>query len=409
MRICIVTFVVPAHGIGGMQDHTRDLARGLVRAGHEVDVITSRHPDGKRQEVVDGARYLFVDAPRHQNHPIWLRESYSAFVRLQAECPFDVIHSESTCAVEHVRRGVHREVPLVAMFHGTLLGAVKAEVKSGLRTRRPVPILRAMRRVQWLATHEHFRHGNWYRFRACEAIVPSRQQLKDTCRSCLLKPSRVHVVPNGIDADVFRPRPLAEARALLGFGPDPHFVCVGRLSRDKGIHHALRALARLDDDAAGARLVIVGDGEEREHLERLTHELRLETRVTFTGGQPREKVPLYLAAGDAFLFPTERDEAAPLVLPQAMACARPVVASRSGGITEVIGESGENGVLVPPGDVGALVDALRAILRDDDLRQRLGKAARERVLAEYTVERMAERTLDVYRIAIAKLQEGSIE
>jgi len=404
MRICIVTFIVPQHGIGGMQDHTRDLARGLVRAGHEVEVITSTHPEGKREELLDGVRYVFVDAPRHQNHPVWLRESYAEFVRLHSERPFDVVHSESSCAVEHVRRGVHREVPLVAMFHGTLLGAAKAKLRSALRTRRPLPLLRAIRGVQWLATHEHFRHGNWYRFRACEVMVPSRQQLRDTYRSCLLKPSRVHVVPNGIDAGVFRPRPVAEARAELGLGNDPLFACVGRLSADKGIHHALRALALLDGDAAGARLVIVGDGEERERLERLAVQLRVAGRVTFAGAQPPERVPLYLSAADAFLFPTERDEAAPLVLPQAMACARPVVASRIGGITEVIGESGECGILTSPGDAPALAHEMRRLLADSPLRERLGEAGRRRVLAEYTVERMVERSLDVYRIASARLE-----
>ena len=98
--------------------------------------------------------------------------------------------------------------------------------------------------------------------------------------------------------------------------------------------------------------------------------------MTFAGAQPPEIVPLYLAAADAFLFPTERDEAAPLVLPQAMACARPVVASRIGGITEVIGESRQYGMLIPPGDTEALADAMRELLREDGLRRRLGEAAR---------------------------------
>jgi glycosyltransferase involved in cell wall biosynthesis len=399
MRICIVAFVVPQHDIGGMQDHTRDLGRGLVQAGHEVEVITSRHPEGKREERVDGVRYVFVDAPRHQNHPVWLRESYAEFVRLHAERPFDVLHSESSSAVEHVRRGVHRRVPVVVMVHGALLGLAKARLKSALRTRRPVPLLRAIRGVQWLATHEHFRHGNWYRFRACEAIVPSRQQVKDTRRSCLLKQTRVHVVPNGIDADLFRPRPIEDGRARLGLGHGPIFVAVGRLSADKGFHHALQALALLDGDALGARLIIVGGGPERERLEKLARQLGVDQRVMFAGTQPHERVALHLAAADVFLFPTERDEAAPLVLPQAMACARPVVASRTGGITEVIGESGENGMLVPPGDVPALAQAMRTLLGDEGLRRRLGEAARGRVLAEYTIERMTERTLAVYEIA----------
>jgi glycosyltransferase involved in cell wall biosynthesis len=119
----------------------------------------------------------------------------------------------------------------------------------------------------------------------------------------------------------------------------------------------------------------------------------------FVGAQPHENVALYLAAADAFLFPTERDEAFGLVLAQAMACARPVVASRTGAITEVVGESGEYGMLIPPGDVAALAQAMRTLQGDEQLRRRLGKAGRRRVLEEYTIERMTERTLAVYEIA----------
>jgi glycosyltransferase involved in cell wall biosynthesis len=407
VRICIVAFVVPQHAFGGMQDHTRDLARGLVRAGHEVDVVTSRHPAGEREEQSDGVRYYFVDAPRHQNHPVWLRESYAEFERLHAERPFDVVHSESSSALEHVRRGVHRRVPLVVMFHGSFLGLAKAQVRRGLRAGRPAPLLRAIRAVQWLAMHEHLPHGNWYRFRPCEAIVPSRQQLKDTCRSHLLKPSRVHVVSNGIDTNLFRPRPSTDSRARLGLPNEPLFVCVGRLSRDKGFQHAVRALAALNGESPNARLVIVGDGEERQPLERLAQRLGVHQRVTFAGAQPPDAVPLYVAAADAFLFPTERDEAAPLVLPQAMACARSVVASRIGGITEVIGDSGEYGMLIPPGDVGRLAEAMRVLLRDKGLRRRLGQAARRRAEAEYTIERMSERTLAVYELARDRLRRST--
>jgi glycosyltransferase involved in cell wall biosynthesis len=175
--------------------------------------------------------------------------------------------------------------------------------------------------------------------------------------------------------DRARPRPIADGRARLGLGHGPIFVAVGRLSRDKGFHHALQALALLDGDAVGARLIIVGDGTERERLEDLARQLGVDQRVMFAGTQPHERVALHLAAADVFLFPTERDEAAPLVLPQAMACARPVVASRTGGITEVIGESGQYGMLVPPSDVPALARAMRTLVGDEGLRRRLGEAA----------------------------------
>ncbi|HEY7421967.1 MAG TPA: glycosyltransferase, partial [Gaiellaceae bacterium] len=115
-----------------------------------------------------------------------------------------------------------------------------------------------------------------------------------------------------------------------------------------------------------------------------------------------------LAAADLFLFPTTREEAAPLVLPQAMACGLPVVASRIGGIPEVVGDDGLNGLLVEPGDTAAVVEESNRVLSDEELRRRLGQAARSRVLAEYTVERMVERTVAVYEAAAARLDGGGL-
>ena len=261
------------------------------------------------------------------------------------------------------------------MFHGNFLGLAKAGGRRALSARRPMPALKEMRAFVSLWA-DHFPHGNWYRFRQCEAIVPSHQQVADTCRSHLLDRRRVHVVPNGIDADVFRPRDRDELRVEFDLPPGLVFVCVGRLNREKGTHHALAALARLSDDN-DAYLVIVGDGEERENLAELSQRLGVEHRVRFTGAQSKDNVARYLAASDVFLFPTERDEAAPLVLPQAMSSGLAVVASDIGGITEVIGGSGGAGTLVQPGDVDALVEQMRRLGGDATLRAQFGGAARK--------------------------------
>ena len=103
-------------------------------------------------------------------------------------------------------------------------------------------------------------------------------------------------------------------------------LSVGRLNREKGHHTAIAALAQLDPPT---RLVIVGEGEDRDRLEGLARSLGVADRVVFAGGQPSERVASYLAAADAFVFPTERDEGAPMVLVDAMAVGVPVVASDS--------------------------------------------------------------------------------
>jgi glycosyltransferase involved in cell wall biosynthesis len=403
VRICIVT--VAGHGIGGMQDHTRSLAKGLVAAGHEVEVITSRHPEGLLVEERDGARWHYIDAAHHhprlpRRDPVWLSRSVEAFLHLHGKRSFDVIHSESTSAIGLVRRGVHRRLPLVVKYHGNAMGLMQAALARA-RTGDVRVKAREAKGLVWLFG-EWFQYGHWYRFRPCVWMVPSRREFEDTRRESLLKTSLGYVVPNGVDAKLFRPRLREDVRTELGLPDEPTFVSVGRLNAEKGMHHAVRALAGIRADFPRAILVIVGSGEERERLGKLSKSLGVEQRVHFVGAQPPHVVAKYLAAADVFLFPTQRGEAAPLVLPQAMACAAPVIASDIGGIPEVVGRSGAKGFLVPPGDVPALEETMRALIRDEGARRHVGHAARERVLAEYTVERMVEQTLDVYRVAIAR-------
>jgi glycosyltransferase involved in cell wall biosynthesis len=389
-----------------MQDHTVDLARGLVSAGHQVEVITGRHPEGLEEEVTGDVRWRYVDAPTDDfTSRRWRERSVHEFARASAMRPFDVIHGEGSSALELVRRGAQRTTPLVVMFHGNFLGIVKASLQRQINARRPLYALREQRGLLSLA-RRHFAKGNWRVFRDCEAIVLSRQQLADTCRSHRLDPMRVHVVPHGLDTSVFRPRPPAEARAAVGLPEGFLFMCAGRLERGKGTHHALNALALEGERLHNVRLLVVGDGAERGALERLAQELGVTERVIFAGAQAPERMPVYLAAADALLFPTELNEALPLILLQAMACRLPVIASGTGAIPDVIDRPGENGLLVPPGEVHALADAANALHEDGGLRERLARGGVARVHEAYTLEHMVSATVDVYELAKQRLLES---
>lgn len=398
MRICIVTIAGYVHGIGGMQRHTSDLARGLAEAGHDVEVITNRHPDGIDEERHEGALWRFADSNGNQVDPAWHRASYETFCKAHAERPFDVVHSESTCALGLVRKGVHHEVPIAVKYHGNFVGLARAHVRRAMRRHTPKAVAQEARSFLWLC-NQHFPRGNWWRFHGFESMVPSRQQVRDQRLSHFIPRSRIHVVPNGVDTAIFHPRERAETRAALGLGPEPIVLALGRLNREKGHHTALAALAELDPPA---RLVIVGDGEDRGRLEKLAGSLGVADRVTFAGGQPPDTVARYLAASDAFVFPTERDEGAPMVLVEAMASGVPVVATNIEQIAEVVDRDGENGFLVRTADVAGTVAALRTIISDPERGRVVGERGRERVLADYTLERMIERCVEVYEIAIAR-------
>ncbi len=406
MRVCVIAFAGYVHGIGGMQQHTVDLAAGLVRAGHDVEVITARHPDGL--DVVDraGVRWHFVDAPPKHMDSLWRRGSLERFLQLHEAKPFDVVHGEGSSALELIRTGVYPLVPVVPLFHGNFLGHARAaRVRAGA-ARRPRAVLSEVRGFVWLCG-QHFPHGNWHSFAACEAMVPSQQQFADTRRSHRLAADRLHVVPNGIDVELFKPLDRQRVRREVGLPDGLLIASVGRLSREKGVHHAVKALAELRGLGRDASLVVVGDGAEHGRLERLARNLAVGDRVIFTGALNQEGVARYLGAADIFVFPTERDEAAPLVLPQAMACGLPVVASRIGGIVEVLDRPSAPGVLVPPGDVASLVAALHRLASDADARARIGRRALELVRAEYSIDVMVERTVSVYDVALARAATSS--
>lgn len=393
LRICVVT--VAAGGIGGMQRHTHDLVRGLIAVGHDVEVICPA-ARGLTNEMY-GARWELLDSPGRRD-PSWSRLVVDAFRLGESRGSFDVVHSESTTAVPLVLAGV--ETPVVVKYHGNYVGLAKAHLKRAASRPRSTP------RELWSLAHlsrRHFRRGNVWALRDCESIVVSRQQLEDTRRSHLIRRTLMHVVPNGVDTSLFQPGDQSAAREALDLPGGFLFVAVGRLNVEKGFDVAVEALGRIAEHPE-AKLVIVGDGDQRPLLDGLTRALGLDERVVFAGSQPQELVASFLVAGDVFLFPTRRDEAGPLVLPQALACGLPVVASRIGGITEVIEPSGGQpvGVLVSPDDVVELESAMRELLADADVRETLSRRARARAVEEYGLEAMVERTVAVYRIAISR-------
>ncbi|MEX2556596.1 MAG: glycosyltransferase [Actinomycetota bacterium] len=329
------------------------------------------------------------------------------FRRLDDKRPFDLVHSESTSAIALVRHGVHRRVPLVTKFHGSGIAHAGAHLRR-FRSGGPRAKVREVKGLIWMLG-VWFQSDQVYRFRPCIWMVPSRQEFDSTRRSHFLKRDLGYVVPNGIDTSVFTPRSRESSRTELGLDDLPLFVCAGRLDMSKGTRHAIRALALLRDRGCRARLAILGSGPDREALEALTRELGVEQGVLFTGPQPHHVLTRYLTAADAFLFPSELNEAAPQAPLQALACGTPLIASRVGSVPELVDRPGENGLLVTAGDPESLASAMEHLLRDAKLWERLSRSGLARVRGEYTLEAMIERTVAVYEIASKRLRSGRAE
>lgn len=181
------------------------------------------------------------------------------------------------------------------------------------------------------------------------------------------------VVPNGLDLDVWPPPTLEErsaARSELGFGGDErHVVCVGRLSQQKGQDVLLEAWARVDAAVPNARLHLVGDGPMRAELQEAAG-----PGIAFAGH--RTDVRTWLVAADVVVIPS-RWEGMSLAMLEAMACARPIVATVVAGAEEALGRGA--GILVPPEDPHVLSDALIAVLSDLREHEEIGRRARTRI------------------------------
>jgi phosphatidylinositol alpha-1,6-mannosyltransferase len=205
--------------------------------------------------------------------------------------------------------------------------------------------------------------------------------------------ARLRTVPNGVDADFFRPASASRLRARLGLGTRPVVLTVARLVPRKGIDSVIAVLPSVLAAVPDAVYLVVGTGPDRPRLEALAVEHHVAERVRFLGGIDRTELGDCYNACDAFVMPARVEdqdvEGFGLVFLEAGACERPVIGAREGGAVDAIVDS-ETGFLVPPREPAALADAIVRLLADRALGARMGRAARARILTSGTWDHAAD-------------------
>lgn len=352
MRAVVVSGIWPPD-VGGPASHAPALARFLVGRAHVVEVVTtaSSAPAAEAFPVRWVSRRL----------PPGARHAAVAAGVARAARRADVVYATSMVrravgAATAARRPV--VVKLVAdeayeraRRSGRFPGSLE-EYQTWPGERRD----RALRRSRTVALG-----------RAAHVFVPSAY-LRDVALGWGLDPSRISVLPNPAPPLPMLP-PREELRAALGAPAGPLLAFAGRLTSQKALGDLLSALATVE----GATLVLLGEGPEREALERQAAQLGLAGRVRFLGGGAREDVLRLFAAADAAVL-SSAWENFPHTVVEALAVGTPVVATAVGGVPEIVVEE-DNGLLVPARDTAALGAALRRITGDDDLRARLAARA----------------------------------
>jgi L-malate glycosyltransferase len=236
-----------------------------------------------------------------------------------------------------------------------------------------------------------------------DALVVPSEYLRQAAHVELSLPTEVviEVIPNFVDAARFQPAPRRPdvLRDVLGLpgAPPPLLVHVSNFRPLKRVDDAVRVLAAVRRTAP-AVLALVGDGPERPRAEALARELGVAAAVRFLGVQLDVRAVLQQA--DVFLLPSET-EGFGLAALEALACGVPVVASRVGGLPEVVAD-GETGLLCPPGDVPGMAAAVLRLLAEPELRQRLARAARASVEAKWQREPILDRWEECYGRVLAR-------
>src|SRR5262249_10173085 len=227
----------------------------------------------------------------------------------------------------------------------------------------------------------------WSLGRAARVITVSRAFARDLERVGV--PSeRISVLHNSIDSDWSSAVESEDVLALkrsFGISNDERVViAVGRLSREKAHADLVAALAhlRLNNPQINARLIIVGEGPERERIEQIARALAISDKVVFAGHVIN--VSKYYAMSDVMVLPSH-SEGSPNALLEAMAAGLPVIATEVGGVPEIVAHN-RSALLVAPGDTGAMGKAIEAALTDKELAERLAAGARAEVLANHSPE-----------------------
>ena len=376
--------VIARLNMGGPALHVAYLTAGLRERGYDTTLVAGSLARGE-DSMAFVADSLGVDV-----------------VRID-ELGREISPLRDLMATLRLARMIRRERPQILHTHTAKAGTVGRVAALLAGSRRPPIVVHTF--------HGHVLRGYFGPFRSrlfrllerwlaarTTALVAVSPQVRDDLVALRVAPrERFVVIRLGIELEQ-RVAPdqdgRAESRRYLGIG-DERFVVgwIGRMTGVKRTDDVLAAFKQLRDDGVDAVLCLVGDGPDRAQLEQRAHELGVVRDTLFLGYQ--EDVAPFYAAFDALVLPSG-NEGTPVSAIEALAAGRPVVATRVGGVPDVVRE-GEDGFLVEAGATEELAQRLAQLARDPELRERMGEQGRARVLPRYAVDRLVDDIDQLYR------------
>lgn len=355
--------------VGGLESHVHYLCRALAERGHRVDVVTSRsRPETPASESMDGVHVWRTWFPGKSTFG-WIAHALGSVPKsLSLARHADVLHAQAFQSIPPLQAA--RAVggaPLVSTWHTSHF--LKLAPKPGWRT-----ILGRL-----VATGDANLAASTEIAEVAESLAPGRS---------------VEALTNGVETELFR-----RVEPSLDAPPEGRrrLVVPRRLFEKNGVEYFVRAMPDLvahhDIEA-----VLIGDGPERPTLERIAGELGVSDRLQFLGARPHADMPGLLSSAEVAVFPSLM-EATSVAALECMSCGLPVAASNVGGLPEIVDDS--VGALFEPADPADLARVVSRLLSREDLGE-VGTMARDRVVAQWSNRRLADRHLEIYEDLIRR-------
>ena len=387
MSLHTCPLAAPGEGkAGGMNVYLKELSQRIGAMGVRVDMFTRKH-HGHDMEVIDlddNVRLVHLDGgppdiPMSSffNHLPSFLENIGRFQQTDGQ-KYDLVHSHYWMSGWVGARAAQRwNVPHVVTFH-TLM-----EIKARARVGEDDSPHRSQVEGELMATADLITASSPHEKSAMVRLYQAQEQ-------------KIKLLSCGVDLSLFKPLDMEESRTRLGLNGEKVILFVGRIEPIKGLDLLLRTVAEMEETHIKA-LIVGGSAEQEPEVERikdLAHSLGIEESLEFVGLVDQRELPVYYNAADVCVVPSYY-ESFGLVALEALACGTPVVASRVGGLSEVV-RHGRTGYLVSGRCPEPYADSVEMIFSNKTLQESMGRAARERAEG-MGWEQVAKETLQLYR------------
>jgi len=377
----MLTWEFPPRIVGGVSRHCFGLAQALAQMGHEVYVITLEFPGAPAYEDMDGVKvYRAAIELGHPNFLTWVllfnhfMEKLAA--RLCRKVKPDVIHAHDwLVSPSAISLKQYLNTPLILTVHSTEVGRAQ-----GLHG----PDSFTIDGFEWWATYE-----------ARRVIVTSEAMKNEVAGHFNLSRDKIETIPNAVDFERFEVSVDRQMIRRKYIAPHEKMVLfTGRLTPQKGVEYLIQAVPLILKRNPEAKIVIVGEGWLRDGLQNLARSIRCQDKVFFTGFLSERDLEEIMVSSDVLVVPSIYEPFGIVAL-EGMAAGAPVVASRTGGLAEVI-EHGQTGILVYPRDPESIAWGVSQVLSNQNYAQQLVKNSKDKLRKNFGWNAVAEKTIKLY-------------